>query len=331
MSNQLAQAPHLLKSGTVLYNKYRIEKVIGQGGFGITYLGVDCSISQKVAIKEYYPNGFSRRNISDGMTVMPVHGDKSSFFQSGKSKFIDETRRLSRFSMFPEIVTAKDFFEENGTAYIIMEFIEGSTLKYTLAQMGGRMQETHILELMKPLMNSLSEIHKSGIIHRDIAPDNIMIQYPNGNVKLLDFGAAREIEFKGKSTIALAKHGYAPEEQYDSNRNRNGPWTDVYAICATIFHAIEGKPPPNAYNRLKKDDFKGFTISVSPSTKRAIEKGLAVRPQDRWQNISLLSTALYPRKPQKNLAKSMTANAPNQKTEPSILDKISTFLERLFK
>ncbi|MCL2037324.1 MAG: serine/threonine protein kinase, partial [Oscillospiraceae bacterium] len=260
---------------------------------GITYVGYNQVLSMKVAIKEYYPNNFASRTASMDSTVYPLSGEKGETFESGKKKFIDEAKRLARFTGLPGIVEVKDFFEENNTAYIVMEFIEGSTLKHTLEQMGGSMPESHVLEMMKPLVKSLAEIHKVGVIHRDIAPDNIMLQYPDGNVKLLDFGAAREIDNSGNSTMAIAKHGYAPEEQYDPGRDRNGTWTDVYALCATMFHAIEGTPPPNAYERMRVDEFKGFTAPVSLNTANVIMKGLAVYAEHRWQNMAELSAALY--------------------------------------
>ena len=174
------------------------------------------------------------------------------------------------------------------------------------------MQEAHVLEIMKPFVKSLSEIHKAGIIHRDIKPDNIMIQYPDGNVKLIDFGAAREIENTGESTLAVASHGYAPEEQYDPTRDRNGSWTDVYALCATMYHAIEGTPPPNAYDRLRNDEFKGFTVPVSANTKNVIVKGLSLLSKDRWQSMTELSSVLYP-----NLTETVTVQGTNTTVQPS--------------
>jgi serine/threonine protein kinase len=165
-------------------------------------------------------------------------------------------------------------------------------MRTVLANMQGRMPEAHVLEIMKPLIRSLASMHKAGIIHRDIAPDNIMIQ-PDGSVKLLDFGAAKEMTTDGKSTGVIIKQGYAPEEQYDPNLTRQGPWTDVYAICATIFRAIDGDTPPDAIARLRRDEFEGFHVPVSENTRRAVTRGLAVAPENRWRDIDELARALY--------------------------------------
>jgi len=285
-------APHHLRPRTILYGKYLVGKVIGEGGFGITYVGWDLSLSAKVAVKEYYPNGFVSRDATLSSNVYSFGGGKGEFYERGRGHFIEEAQRLAKFYMLPGIVSVKDFLTENGTAYIVMEFVEGATLKTVLGNMGGRMPEAHVLELMRPIISSLAQIHKAGVIHRDIAPDNIMLQ-PNGSVKLLDFGAARDASTDGKSTAAIMKHGYAPEEQYDPNRTRQGPWTDVYAVCATIYRAIEGSTPPDAISRLRTDSFTGFTVPVSENTRRVLMKGLALLPKNRWQDFEELSRKLY--------------------------------------
>ena len=285
-------APHHLQPRTILNNKYLVGRVIGEGGFGITYVGWDTALSVKVAIKEYYPNGFVTREATNSTTVFTFSGDKAAFYERGRERFIDEARRLARFFGLPGIVSVKDYFTENGTAYIIMEYLEGATMKTVLENMGGRMPEAHVLEIMKPLIRSLAQMHKEGLIHRDIAPDNIMIQ-PDGSVKLLDFGAAREVSHDGQSSAVVMKHGYTPEEQYDSDNSRQGAWTDVYALCATIYRAIEGDTPPDAIARLRNDAFCGFTASVSENTNMVVKKGLALFPQDRWQDVGELGNALY--------------------------------------
>ena len=293
IESQLRTAPHHLRPRSILSGRYVVGKAIGEGGFGITYVGWDTRLSVKAAIKEYYPNGFVTRNIEDGSTVHAFSGSEGEFFERERNRFIEEAKRLTRFGDLPGIVAVKDFFEENGTAYLVMEYVEGATLTTVLANMGGCLQEAHVLVMMEPLINSMIEVHKSGIIHRDIAPDNIMIR-PDGNLKLIDFGAAREADSNGKSSVALMKHGYTPEEQYDTDRSRQGAWTDVYALSATIYRAIEGSAPPDANTRLRNDTFGGFTKHVSESTRFAVMKGLSVNPQNRWQNMGELLQALYP-------------------------------------
>ena len=313
----LWSAPHHLRPRSVLSERYVVGRVIGEGGFGITYVGWDTHLSVKVAIKEYYPNGCVTRDMTNGSTVYSYGGGKGEFFQMERKRFIDEAQRLTRFSDLPGIVSVKDFFEENGTAYIVMEFIEGATLKTVLTNMSGRMPEEHVLAMMKPLIRSLAEIHKAGIIHRDIAPDNIMIR-PDGSVKLIDFGAAREADSEGKSNVALMKHGYTPEEQYDTDRSRQGAWTDVYALCATIFRAIEGATPPDANTRLRGDTFSGFTAPVSENTSRVITKGLAVKPDQRWQDIGELSQELYDNRAAIGGAANAAAATPVVPAEPTV-------------
>ena len=288
----LGTSPHHLRPRTLLNNKYLVGRVIGEGGFGITYVGWDAALSIKIAIKEYYPSGFVSRYSTDSMTVQSYSGDKGAFFAQGRDRFIKEAQRLARFFGLPGIVSVKDFFNENGTAYIIMEFLEGASMRSVLSNMGERMQEAHVLEIMKPLIRSLGDMHKSGLIHRDIAPDNIMI-LPDGSVKLIDFGAAREVTTDGQSTVAVMKHGYTPEEQYDSDHTRQGPWTDVYALCATIYRAIEGVTPPDAISRLRSDTFRGFTVPVSANTSRVVMKGLALAPENRWHDVGEMWQELY--------------------------------------
>jgi len=291
-------APHHIKPHTVIGgNKYVIGRVLGEGGFGITYMGWDIRANIKVAIKEYYPNGFATRSrTGNGNMVQTYGGEKGEFYRKGLQRFIEEARRLLQFFGLPSIVLVRDFFPDNATAYIVMEFVEGATMKTVLKSMGGRLPESHVLGVMRPLISSLAEIHRRGVLHRDISPDNIMLQ-PHGEVKLIDFGSAREQSRDIKSSMAVMKHGYAPEEQYDRNRSRQGPWTDIYSVCATIYRAIEGSPMPDAIARLQNDTFRGFSVPVNPNTRRVLMKGLAVKPENRWQSITEFEQALYPAYP----------------------------------
>jgi serine/threonine protein kinase len=293
VDSAVPQAAYHLPPRTVLNEKYIVGRVIGEGGFGITYVGWDTGLSLRIAVKEYYPAGFVNRE-AGGAAVVSLGGREGEYYTQGRERFIDEARRLAKFFGFPGIVSVKDFFTENGTAYIVMEYIEGATLETVLNSMGGRMREDHLLTMMKPLINSMAAMHKQGIIHRDIAPDNIIVQ-PDGGVKLVDFGAAREIADSASSAIIM-KHGYAPEEQYDTNRSRQGTWTDVYALCATMYRAIEGEAPPDAISRLRDDAFAGFTASVGDNTRRVVTRGLALKPEDRWPDMERLADELYPRR-----------------------------------
>ena len=231
--------PHHLKPKTILNGKYVIGAAMGEGGFGITYVGYDLNLDIRVAIKEYFPSGMvTRGTVGEGSVTLYTSGDPHEY-ENEKNKFLFEAKTLAKFDDLPGIVSVRDFFNENGTAYIVMEFIDGVSLKDYLKRKGGKISVDQALRMTEPLLKSLSLIHKSGIIHRDISPDNIMIT-KKGEIKLLDFGAARGVSPDGtKSMSVQLKHGYAPEEQYRSH-GKQGPWTDVYAICATIYRAITG-------------------------------------------------------------------------------------------
>jgi len=221
-------APHLLRPRTILNGKYLLGKVLGEGGFGITYIGWDLTLDLKVAIKEFFPTGFVSRETTSTTTVSPLEGQQGEFFLKTREKFIDEAKTLAKFRTLPGIVSVNEFFIENNTAYIVMEYIEGETLKGYLASRGGVLPSEQLFEMMKPVMVSLNEVHKKGLIHRDISPDNIMITR-EGYVKLLDFGAAREfIDSGNKSLSIMLKPGYAPEEQSVDGRVR------------AVRHAVQG-------------------------------------------------------------------------------------------
>ncbi|HWQ07180.1 MAG TPA: protein kinase, partial [Feifaniaceae bacterium] len=294
-SKQYAASPHHLPLKTILAGKYLIGRVLGEGGFGITYLGWDLNLGVKIAVKEYYPMGFVTREHNATSSVLPYVGDKAAFFAAGRDRFVDEAKSLAKFYGLPGIVAVKDFFLENNTAYIVMEFVEGKTLKQMLIDAGGKLPAAAVLEMMKPLMRSLSEVHDAGIIHRDISPDNIMVT-KEGNVKLLDFGAARDYADSGNRSLSvLLKPGYAPEEQYRT-RGIQGPWSDVYALCATIYRAITGVTPPESVERLRTDELQApssLGAAIEPAREKALLNGMAVLQTDRYQSVIELYEALY--------------------------------------
>ena len=285
---------YCLRKGTRLIGRYTIEGVLGQGGFGITYLGMDELHKKKVAIKEFFPQGIVTRNIEyeDTVTVTLV-GEKENY-DKGKERFLKEAQTMAMFSKDKGIVKALDFFEINNTAYIVMEYLEGVTLKQYLRE-NKRIDAEDLVELLVPLIEALDEIHSQGLIHRDISPDNIMV-LPDGRIKLMDFGAARDYtEFGEKSLSIVLKPGYAPPEQYQTH-GIQGPWTDIYALCATMYKCITGENPPDAIDRLVDDHLKkisAFGISVSPQIEKAIIKGMSVAAKDRYQNVGDFCEDLY--------------------------------------
>ena len=290
--NKYEPAPHHLPLRTILNGKYLAGKVLGEGGFGITYLGWDLNLEVKLAIKEYYPNGFVVRDASRSVTLLS--GQNPEFFQRGRDKFVDEAKRLGKFWGLPGIVSVKDYFQENRTAYIVMEFIERKTLKEVLTESGGRMDVETVLAMMKPVMESLEVVHREGLIHRDINPDNIMVD-DKGKAKLLDFGAARDLWKDVEHPYSVAVKPYAPEEQYRSH-GKQGPWTDIYGLCATIYRAVTGEVPAESLDRVAGEKLKRpseYGINMGKAREDTLMKGLEVYQKNRQQTVTELMKEMY--------------------------------------
>ena len=285
-------ASHVLKPGTILDGRYLLGEPLGQGGFGITYIARDLNLDIRVAVKEYYPSGYAVRNVETSERITITDDRLRLDIQKGKDSFLKEARTLARFQGTPGIVNALNFFEANDTAYIVMEYLEGETL-------GSRTKRhlftaDEIFQLMDPIFGTLDTIHQKGVVHRDISPDNIMM-LSDGSLKLMDFGAARLMNYGDQHSVSVVlKAGYAPKEQYTS-KGQQGPWTDIYALCATIYKCITGITPDDALDRVDGDDLKwpselGFPISVQQEA--VLKKGMAVFQKDRFQSIGELKAAL---------------------------------------
>lgn len=277
------EAYHIVP-GTVLAGKYIVGRVIGYGGFGVTYIGYDGLLEKKIAIKEYLPSEFATR--MPGQTEVTVYsGERQEQFYSGIDKFVDEAKRLAQFKEVPGVVRIFDSFTENKTAYIIMEYLEGETLKERLER-EGQLSVDDSLAIIMPILTALKEVHKLGIIHRDIAPDNIFLT-KNGEVKLLDFGAARyATTTHSKSLSVIIKQGYAPEEQYRSKGDQ-GPWTDIYACGATLYKMLTGVTPEDSMERAGKDTLKPvlhYGVKISKNLNTAIMNAMNIRIEDRTQS-----------------------------------------------
>lgn len=285
----------ILHHGTILNSKYTVGKVLGIGGFGITYLVWDNNLHVKNAIKEFFPSNFASRDISSrGNTVYSVVENSKYDFQTGLNSFAREASILSHFFNLPGIVSVKDFFYENATAYFVMEYIEGISLKEYLRQHGGRLPYKEVLHIMEPILNSLQIIHANQLLHRDISPENIMIS--DKEVKLIDFGSARYFENEyDKTMTVILKHGYAPAEQYSRN-GKQGEWTDIYSLCATMYRMITGKVPQESIDRVLEDHLvpiRKLDKTVPGYIAEAIEKGLSVQTENRQKKISELYNILY--------------------------------------
>ena len=284
--------PHHLIPGTKLRDRYTVGNVLGEGGFGITYVGWDSLFDRKVAIKEFYMAGYVSRISTYSPSVQVSMGNYAELFEKTRSRFLDEAKVLARFQSEDGIVGIQDFFQENNTAYIVMDFLDGETLKSYLKR-SGKLSWEQARTLMLPVLKSLSKVHAHHIIHRDISPDNIMLTR-DGKVKLLDFGAARDYSGgEGKSLSVILKPGFAPEEQYRT-KGHQGPWTDVYALCATMYRCLTGITPDESMERVVDDRTKSPAelCGCPKAISDVLMKGLAVLQRDRFQTVDELLTAL---------------------------------------
>ena len=291
----MENAPHQLPVNTILYGRYIVGRVLGAGGFGITYIGYDLKLDGRVAIKEYYPSGAANRSVS--LTVYPTAEGNGNPFETGKERFLKEARVLSGFIEDSSIVTLRDYFEENGTAYIGMEYLDGEDLSH-YAVRHGKFTFDEALDLLEPAMLALDKVHKKGLIHRDISPSNLMV-LSDGRIKVLDFGAARLQSVNGELSLSvMLKPGYAPIEQY-STHGEQGPWTDVYAMSATFYRLITGKAPTSATDRTCGSAVElpsALGVKITPAQEGALMHGLALQSADRTQTMAGLAESLRAKK-----------------------------------
>ena len=278
-----------LKPGTILNNKYLVGNCIGEGGFGITYIGRDLTLDMRVAIKEFFPNGYVNRNNTHSQDVTATTESQKQIFYKGKDNFLEEARKIAKFSGESGIVGVREYFEANGTAYIIMDYLDGVNLA-SYVRNNGVIDAPTVFRLMLPMVRSLKRIHDAGIIHRDISPDNIMF-LKNGVLKLMDFGSARYFTNEQKEMSVLLKQGYAPEEQYRKNGDQ-GPWTDVYGLCATMYRCITGTIPVDALDRMRSDGLvppSKMGVDIPESMEVVLMYGLAVFKENRCQSMDELA------------------------------------------
>ncbi len=281
---------HTLQPGVMLDGRYRVDHVLGQGGFGITYAAENTRIGLKVAVKELFWKDHCLRDSAVSTEVALADERDVPVFDKQKERFLREARTLRDFSRLSGIVHVIDYFETNATAYIVMELVEGETLGGILAR-EHRMDAEALLRRMLPLIDNLDQIHRAEIIHRDISPDNIMVR-ADGSLTLLDFGAARDfVQEVAKPYTTIAKASYSPGELYDQN-GRQGPWTDVYSLCATLYHCIVGTAPLSAVQRLFLDELRApseLGISLDPRYEKILMKGLQLEPSGRYQSMKELA------------------------------------------
>ncbi|MCD8155506.1 MAG: BspA family leucine-rich repeat surface protein, partial [Clostridiales bacterium] len=275
-----SQPVNALRRNTILHGKYLVGNVIGQGGFGITYVGFDLALEMRVAIKEYFPTASAARSSSVSNQVQWDYAEAGSC-ADGIDRFVKEARRMARLDAVPSIVRVREVFQENGTAYIVMDYVEGVTLKKYLLD-HGVLNWKQCLDLLGPVMDSLAVIHDKGFIHRDISPDNIMVQ-PDGTARLLDMGAAVDVKATlGQASTAVAKRNFSAPEQYLDSETLES-CTDVYGMAATIYYCLTGRLVPEAMERL----YGGMPLSFPPEFEipegaaRALERGLKLKKAER--------------------------------------------------
>ena len=288
-----------LHPGTELNGHYIIGTTVGFGGFGITYRAWDRVLEKMVAIKEFYPNGIVNR-VPGEKEVIIYSGNRADEFLNGKIRFLAEARNMARFNTHPNIVNVYEFFEENNTAYIAMEFLEGMSYKQYIAQHNGRVDCQTAVNVVLSVTDALREIHKVKIIHRDISPDNIFMvpvdqQATNYKVKLIDFGAARFSSGEEEKTLSIIlKPGYAPPEQYRS-RSKQGPWTDIYAVGAVLYRSVTGRMPEESVNRVVEDHLpppNALVPEIPQYLSDTIMRAMALSQELRFQNVDQFQAAL---------------------------------------
>jgi len=287
----MAQVQFWLNEGTIVGNRYKLEKVLGKGGYGITYRGFDTRLEQPVAVKEYYPVFWCSRFSEKGPKVNVNQGMEADYCK-GMDRFRDEALTVAQLGGISSVVRVTDYFEENGTAYLIMEFLDGKNLKEMLDGFGGRIPANVLLPVLSPVLVSLRKVHEKGLIHRDLSPDNIMM-LEDGSVRLIDFGNARDTTDNKSMTLAM-KEGFAAPEQYRSKGQ--GTYTDVYGLCATIYYCLTGKLPPQAMERLMGAPFlkpSEMGVEISDWQEQAIMDGLDLYVQKRIQDMGELWQRLY--------------------------------------
>ena len=283
--------PLALSKGTILAGQYTIEKVLGQGGFGITYEAIDYKTNQKVAVKEFFPDTLAYR---EAATVISYPGERSESYEYGKESFLQEAKTLAEFIGNENIVRIHSYFEENGTAYFVMDYIEGTSFDDYIKEKGGKVSVEEAKKILIPMMDALGAVHSKGIVHRDVTPDNIYVTN-DSTVKLLDFGAARySLGDKSRSLDVILKHGFAPKEQY-TRRGKQGPFTDIYSLGATFYFAITGRRPPDSVDRLDEDDLippSNLGVDITDYQERAILQALSVQPAERFQTMDVFKKVL---------------------------------------
>ncbi len=289
--NVAEQSPCCLKPMTMLHGKYVVGKKLSQGGFGITYNALDTALEVRVVIKEYYSRDSAYRigNNSSQIT-WDTSGAHGQLWQNGKQSFIQEARKMAKIYTIPEIVRVLDTFEENNTAYIVMDYVDGITLRDKINS-SGPMSFQSAVNMLRSAINAMGKIHSLGIIHRDISPNNIMVEQ-NGRLRILDLGAAKEIEESNKTMLLqrVVKRYYSPYEQY--THEGTGPYSDVYSMCGVLYFCVTGQDPQDSQERCQSDELSFPVDRFTPAEALVMRRGMAIQKEYRIQTMAELMSAL---------------------------------------
>ena len=290
--------PRCLRPGMCLRDRYVLGRVLGEGSFGISYIAWDCLLDTVVAIKEYFPASLVSRHISEedeDTNVYIYEKRESQKYQESLKKYLGEAKSLSAYYDLDGIVSVRDFFYANNTAYIVMGYVDGISVK-EYVEKNGPIEGEKFLRMLEPVIQSLAKVHQTGVLHRDISPDNMLLTRDEKLV-LIDFGAARKENINmTRSMTVVFKRGFSPEEQYRT-RGQQGAWTDVYALCATAYYALTGKAPDESIQHVLEDDMPSLTemtdVDLPMQQKRAFMKGMTVDFHHRYQTMDELYQGLY--------------------------------------
>ncbi len=280
---------HALKPITVVADRYLIGRVLGSGGFGVTYKAKDLLTDDICAVKEYFPTAWAYRE-KDYNNIVAKSDKEKVNFDSGKRRFLDEAKLLNKFKNEENIVKVTNFFASNNTAYLVMEFLDGATLRHVMNTKGGKLPFDICTHVFTAVATALQRLHNKDVLHRDISPENVFIT-KKSEIKLIDFGSAKQSIKEADSSLSVfVKPGLAPIEQYYSNGNQ-GPWTDIYALASMFYQMVSGVAVPAAPDRATEDKLKplkNVSSSVSNEWSRIIDKALSMEAADRYQSISEL-------------------------------------------
>lgn len=285
-SSSYVPFPTTLPPETVLRKTYLLGRVLGKGGFGVTYIGLDMAHGRKVAIKEFFPSTAATRDTARTSAVQPMP-EMRAIYDRGVRKFYDEASVLLQLAGIPAIAQVYDFFYENETAYIVMEYIQGATIDQIVKNQGP-LELDLVLTIYYPILRALDAIHQRGILHRDVSPCNIILDN-RCNARLIDFGASRAYSSEMSTDMSVfLKNGFAPIEQY-TRTGRHGPWEDIYALSASMYYTLTGKVPPAATDRMVFDTLKpisSFGVEIPDRLEQIILHGMAVRSSDRYHSAA---------------------------------------------